>query len=50
MSGKVVSGMYRAVTDGIEVSVEPFYLDDESQPVREPVLLGLHDRNPQQQH
>ena len=24
--------MYRAVTEGIEVSVEPYYLDDESEP------------------
>ncbi|MTI43055.1 ApaG protein [Roseibium hamelinense] len=24
--------MYRAVTNGIEVSVEPYYLDDESEP------------------
>ncbi|CTQ55837.1 CO2+/MG2+ efflux protein ApaG [Roseibium album] len=27
-----MSGSYRATTEGIEVSVEPFYLDDESQP------------------
>lgn len=24
--------MYRAITNGIEVSVEPYYLDDESEP------------------
>lgn len=30
--GTIVSGSYRATTEGIEVSVEPFYLDDESQP------------------
>lgn len=27
-----MSGSYSAITQGIEVSVEPFYLDDESQP------------------
>jgi len=27
-----VSGSYSATTDGIEVSVEPFYMDDESSP------------------
>ncbi len=27
-----MSGSYSATTDGIEVSVEPFYLDDESRP------------------
>ncbi|MES0879936.1 Co2+/Mg2+ efflux protein ApaG [Roseibium sp. SCP14] len=27
-----MSGSYSATTDGIEVSVEPFYLDDESKP------------------
>lgn len=27
-----LSGQYRAVTQGITVSVEPFYLDDESDP------------------
>lgn len=27
-----MSGSYRAITDSIEVSVEPYYLDDESKP------------------
>ncbi|WP_428647571.1 Co2+/Mg2+ efflux protein ApaG [Roseibium sp.] len=27
-----MSGSYSAITEGIEVSVEPFYLDDESKP------------------
>mgnify|MGYP002039692751 CR=1 FL=1 len=27
-----MSGSYTAITQGIEVSVEPFYLDDESRP------------------
>ncbi|MHA7774015.1 Co2+/Mg2+ efflux protein ApaG [Roseibium sp. M-1] len=27
-----MSGSYSAITNGIEVSVEPFYLDDESRP------------------
>lgn len=27
-----MSGSYTAITDGIEVSVEPFYMDDESSP------------------
>ncbi|MEP1931577.1 MAG: Co2+/Mg2+ efflux protein ApaG [Roseibium sp.] len=27
-----MSGSYSAITDGIEVSVEPYYLDDESKP------------------
>lgn len=30
--GTIVSGSYRAITDSIEVSVEPYYLDDESKP------------------
>lgn len=27
-----MAGMYRAITQGIEVSVEPYYLDDKSKP------------------
>ncbi|TYC52835.1 Co2+/Mg2+ efflux protein ApaG [Rhodobacterales bacterium] len=30
--GTIVSGSYSAITEGIEVSVEPFYMDDESSP------------------
>jgi ApaG protein len=32
IKGTIVSGSYRAITDNIEVSVEPYYLDDESKP------------------
>ena len=40
--------MYSAVTRDITVSVVPFYLEDRSDPSREPLCLGLshHHRQP----
>lgn len=33
--------MYRAITENIEVTVEPFYLEEQSSPDESPLCLGV---------
>ena len=46
-----MSGSYSAITQGIEVSVEPFYLDDESKPEESEFIwaymIEIHNGGPE---